>query len=775
MKFASKVEQSFFELSQRNTITTKIPTIVVDNFPQLGCLTALRFIEWVVENPNGVVSLPTGKTPEYFIKWIEYILGNWKNPSVESLLENHGLKQKNKPDFSQLSFVQIDEFFPINPKQHNSFFNYVDSFYLEGFGISPDKALLINCDTIPMPDDRPIQEIFPDLKVDLSLRVRSPKSVQEETQQQAIFMVDQWCSEYEQKIRNLGGIGFFLGGIGPDGHIAFNVRGSDLNSTTRLTETNFETQAAAATDLGGIEVSRNRLVITIGLETITYNSKTTAIIIAAGEAKAQVIKYALEKGMNVHYPASVLQRLENARFYLTNGAAIALEDSKQIHFINDNWGKKKEEENFIRLCKKFHMFGTRVKMDDMKNDPFCSHIPGLNENTPTRILNSFIDKINLGVEQIEHQTFLHTGPHHDDIMLGYLPHVIHLVRSPSNKNVFVNMTSGFTSVTNGYLRSILWTIKKLLVAGLIQMVDYPDFFTGGYKTKWDKDIYHYLDRIASNSVDGQKRGLSHRLTRGLVGLYQLNTKQEIVQKIDEIIHYLDRCYDGEKNSKKVQALKGMIREFEEELVWAHYGVQLENIHHLRLGFYKGDIFTENPKQKRDVEPVLNLLREVNPSVITLAMDPEGSGPDTHYKVLQTIAEAIRRWKKERDTSRVKIWGYRNVWYRFNAAEADIIIPVSLNSMSVLRDTFMTCYLSQKDASFPSYEWDGPFCDLTQKIWVEQHQLMELILGRDFWYKNDHPRLRAAHGVIYIKQLSVDEFLVTAQRLANSMEGQMQAH
>lgn len=75
--------------------------------------------------------------------------------------------------------------------------------------------------------------------------------------------------EYEEKIRTLGGIGFFLGGIGPDGHIGFNVRGSDHYSTTRLTEVNYETQAASSSDLGGIEVSKNRLVITIGLNTIT--------------------------------------------------------------------------------------------------------------------------------------------------------------------------------------------------------------------------------------------------------------------------------------------------------------------------------------------------------------------------------------------------------------------------------------------------------------------------------------------------------------------------
>jgi hypothetical protein len=86
--------------------------------------------------------------------------------------------------------------------------------------------------------------------------------------------VDQFCTDYEHRIREMGGIGFFLGGIGPDGHIAFNIRGSDFFSTTRLVEPNYETRAAAATDLGGMEVARTKHVITIGLRTITFNQAT---------------------------------------------------------------------------------------------------------------------------------------------------------------------------------------------------------------------------------------------------------------------------------------------------------------------------------------------------------------------------------------------------------------------------------------------------------------------------------------------------------------------
>ena len=85
-------------------------------------------------------------------------------------------------------------------------------------------------------------------------------------------------------------------------------------------ETNFETQAAAATDLGGVEISKNRLVITIGLGTITYNKEVTAIIIAAGEAKALMIKKSLESDSSIKFPATALQKLSNSRFYLTTGA-----------------------------------------------------------------------------------------------------------------------------------------------------------------------------------------------------------------------------------------------------------------------------------------------------------------------------------------------------------------------------------------------------------------------------------------------------------------------
>lgn len=766
----TRVEQTFFDRSGRTKYSTRLPYIVVQNFPDLGLLTSLRFLEWVAENPEGVISLPTGKTPEYFIRWTNKLLSDWDKKENRALMEGNGLHLLKKPSLQGLHFVQIDEFYPIDPKQHNSFYDYVKNYYINGFGLDPGRALLINSDEIMLARGKHYSEVFPDSRIDLTLRNREAASQLEKLQQASIFCIDNWCTNYENKIRQLGGIGFFLGGMGPDGHIAFNTRGSDHNSSTRLTATNFETQAAAAGDLGGIEVSRFRKVITIGLGTLTYNPEGVSIIFAAGEAKAPVVKNALENMPDNMFPATVLQRQKNARFYLTEGAAISLNDSIKKYYTEGEWTFEKTEKAVFDLCQKIDKYAHKLVIDDLKNDEYCSLMPDLSLERVKEVIQSTKTKIESGLRKENNQTYLHTGPHHDDIMLGIFPCIIPQLRIISNKFHFSILTSGFTSVTNNLLQSLLQETLKLLNQGKIGMLEYPDFFEKGFRYKFDKDVSHYLDKIAARDEKGKLRGVCHRLTRVMVGIYNLKSKKELAEQIEKNIQVLRSSYNGEKNPPDIQKLKGMLREFEEELVWAHYGVKVQNIEHLRLGFYTGDLFTPQPQRKRDVEPVLNMLKRIQPTVISLAFDPEGSGPDTHYKVLQALAEALRQWKLEKDLSGLRIIGYRNVWYKFHPSEANVFTPVSLNSMAVLNWSFKNCYISQVDASFPSYELDGPFSDLSQQIWVEQYKRVQLILGKDFFYENESPKIRTTHGMIYHKEMKIDEFLGQARELEKSMEG-----
>ena len=84
--------------------------------------------------------------------------------------------------------------------------------------------------------------------------------------------------------------------------------------------------------------------------------------------------------------------------------------------------------------------------------------------------------------------------------------------------------------------------------------------------------------------------------------------------------------------------------------------------------------------------------------------------------------------------------------------------------------FSDCYLSQVDASFPSYELNGKFSLLAQKIWVEQLQDIQLLLGKDYFYLNENPVLRSSHGLLFFKEMQVDEFLQHARELEKSIEG-----
>jgi len=751
----------------------KLGVIVVKSFPDLGKISALRFLEWVQENPEGVVSLPTGKTPEYFIKEVKKFLQGWEQENIQKELKKWGINPSKKPEMKNLIFVQIDEFYPINPYQHNSFYNYVNKYYIEGFGFDPGKALLINCAEIGL-ENHNLAEVWPEGEVDLSLRYRHPKTTLERVQKKVLEAVDQWCFEYERKIRSLGGIGFFLGGIGPDGHIGFNIQGSDLHSTTRLTPTNYETQAASAQDLGGIEISRKRLVITIGLSTITYNQDCVAIIIAAGEAKAKIVKDSVTRKMHIHYPSTVLQNLKNSRFYLTSGAAKLLTE-RHIRILSSSLPLSKEdvEKIVIDISLEKKKSINNLKKQDFLSNPFGKFML---ENTKENIekikndvISSLKEKIDSGSKIKRHCVFLHTEPHHDDIILGYLPGVVRHIREHRTTHYFVTFTSGFTSVTNNFILTMLIKLKKYLEQGL-----FKDLFSNGYFspkniTGKNRDVWQYLDGVAAYSPSMMDEGRLRRLLRNLLILYDETDIEHIKVKINELENYFAKAYPGMKDLPHVQQLKGMCREYESECLWGYFGWSSEYIFHLRLGFYTGDIFNEEPSFERDVKPFLLVLRKVKPDIVCVALDPEASGPDTHYKALQVLTEALKLYQEESGNSNIQIWGYRNVWYRFHPAEANMYIPVSLNMFALQDNAFKNSFLSQKDASFPSYEYDGPFSGLAQKIQVEQYSMLKTCLGRGFFHEHESALIRATRGMVFIKTMSLQQLYKHSRELRNITE------
>lgn len=757
-----------------NLASCRIQTLTVENYIVLGQLTALRFIEWVSKNPGGVVALPTGKTPEFFIKWIEYYLENWERESKDGLIGKLGI---SKPDFSSCHFFQLDEFFPINPENERSFRYFVKKYYIATLGFDPQKTHLINTYFLNEEEQKLLGgaknmgEVFPDGHVDLSLRIRTATSKQEEFQQKAIRMFDDFCSRYEYKIREMGGIGFFLGGIGPDGHIAFNVKGSSPFSHTRLTGLNYQSEAAAAGDLGGITQVRKKKVITMGLQTITFNPQCVAIIIAAGASKAGVVAGSVLSTPTQDYPATCLQRLPNARFFISSASSVSL--PRTNNFLKSTYDSTQDNSKRNALIerlvvdaalKKEETFDNLKRSYDndsetfLKDNPDFKFIEELSVKRCSQILDivkkSITDKISAGLKINEKETILHTGPHHDDIELAYFPHLHHLVRNKEISNHFAYCTSGYTSVTSEYLITVYeHTLERIHPSVILRDEDIETLFT----TSYQNDITLYLRAVANRDKSKQDYAIARRIARCWAQELNFKDIDAIAKFISAQLECLKGFETGRREPENFHIAKGWLREMEAELVWAHFGMGVDHVNHLRLPFYSDDIFPHYPDAKKDVKPIVDMLERIQPTIVSLALDPEGSGPDTHFKCLIALFTALKEYHRCHPDINLRIWGYRNVWSRYHISDVGKVIPVSLNSFAVIKDMFDTCYVSQRNADFPSYEYDGPFSELAQKVWVEQHNDLCTLLGEDYFHKSDSMMLMRAYGMIYLKEMTFDEF------------------
>ena len=113
------------------------------------------------------------------------------------------------------------------------------------------------------------------------------------------------CTSYEEKIREAGGIELFLGGVGPDGHIAFNEPGSSLASRTRV-KTLAEDTIRANSRFFANDVSKvPKMALTVGVKTVL--DAREVVIIVTGPHKALALQKCIEEGVNHMWTLSALQ------------------------------------------------------------------------------------------------------------------------------------------------------------------------------------------------------------------------------------------------------------------------------------------------------------------------------------------------------------------------------------------------------------------------------------------------------------------------------------
>ena len=113
------------------------------------------------------------------------------------------------------------------------------------------------------------------------------------------------CIEYELKIKKLGGIKLFIGGIGSDGHIAFNEPGSSMLSRTRLKTLTLDTLTTNSRFFGGDVNKVPKTVLTVGVGTIMDSEEV--LFIVNGLAKARALRHVIEGCVNHLWTISALQ------------------------------------------------------------------------------------------------------------------------------------------------------------------------------------------------------------------------------------------------------------------------------------------------------------------------------------------------------------------------------------------------------------------------------------------------------------------------------------
>ena len=113
------------------------------------------------------------------------------------------------------------------------------------------------------------------------------------------------CAAYEKAIADVGGIDLFLGGVGVDGHLAFNEPGSSLSSRTRVKSLTSDTIQVNSRFFGGDISQVPTTALTVGVGTVT-DAKEVLVLIT-GRNKMHALRHAVEEGISQMWTISALQ------------------------------------------------------------------------------------------------------------------------------------------------------------------------------------------------------------------------------------------------------------------------------------------------------------------------------------------------------------------------------------------------------------------------------------------------------------------------------------
>ena len=471
--------------------------------------------------------------------------------------------------------------------------------------------------------------------------------------------VQEHCRQYEQHIKELGGLDVILLGIGRMGNIATNEPGSSITSASRLILIDETSREEMKMSFGSQE-SVPPCSITMGVSTILSARKI--FLTAWGEEKAEIIKKTVEGKVSDAIPASFLQTHNDAHVVIDLSAAAKLTRIQHPWLVAScKWTDKLVRSALVWLCQI-----TGKPLLKLTNKDY-------NENGLSELLALYGSAYNANIKIFNDLQHTITG------WPGGKPDADDTYR-PERANPFPKRVIVFSPHPDDDVISMGGTLRRLVQQGHDVHVAYE---TSGNIAVGDEEVVRFMHFI-----------------NGFNQLF-INSQDEVIKsKYKEIKEFLKNKKEGDIDSQDIRTIKGLIRRGEARTASTFNQIPLDHVHFLDLPFYESGKIEKLPMGEADVNIVRELISKVKPHQIYVAgdlADPHGTHRKCTDAVLAAIdleKEAKAEWLKD-----CRVWMYRGAWAEWEIENIEMCVPISPEELRAKRNSILKHQSQMESAPF----------------------------------------------------------------------------
>ena len=471
--------------------------------------------------------------------------------------------------------------------------------------------------------------------------------------------VQEHCRQYEQHIKELGGLDVILLGIGRMGNIATNEPGSSITSASRLILIDETSREEMKMSFGSQE-SVPPCSITMGVSTILSARKI--FLTAWGEEKAEIIKKTVEGKVSDAVPASFLQTHNDAHVVIDLSAAAKLTRIQHPWLVAScKWTDKLVRSALVWLCQI-----TGKPLLKLTNKDY-------NENGLSELLALYGSAYNANIKIFNDLQHTITG------WPGGKPDADDTYR-PERANPFPKRVIVFSPHPDDDVISMGGTLRRLVQQGHDVHVAYE---TSGNIAVGDEEVVRFMHFI-----------------NGFNQLF-INSQDEVIKsKYKEIKEFLKNKKEGDIDSQDIRTIKGLIRRGEARTASTFNQIPLDHVHFLDLPFYESGKIEKLPMGEADVNIVRELISKVKPHQIYVAgdlADPHGTHRKCTDAVLAAIdleKEAKAEWLKD-----CRVWMYRGAWAEWEIENIEMCVPISPEELRAKRNSILKHQSQMESAPF----------------------------------------------------------------------------